>query len=92
MKFTIEEMNVLVRGLYLALEEAREQDHQHDTEYTNEYRALVSELHERVDNKLWKRVKKADNRYWAERWGQSDDTNMMEPGADGLYDPIDETK
>ncbi len=102
MKFTIEEMNVLVRGLHLALEEARKQDHQHDTEYTNQYRALVSKLHYRVDDKLWKRIKKADDRYWAAqylsdrhgdvRWGQSDDTNMMEPGADGMYDPIDETK
>lgn len=93
MKFTIEEMNVLVRGLYLALEEAREDERQHDTEYTFQYRVLVSKLYERMDDKLWKRVKKADDRYWAEQWERmNEDSDMPEPGADGICDPIDETK
>lgn len=93
MKFTIEEMNVLVRGLYLALEEAKREDREYDTEFTHEYRALVSELYERIDDKLWKKIKKEDDMYWAERWEVETNIHpMMEPGADGMYDPIDETK
>lgn len=93
MKFTIKEMNVLVRGLHLALEEAKREDREYNTPATNAHHAFVSKLHQRVDDKLWKRVKKAEDKYWVEHWEwANDDSNMPEPGADGMYDPIDETK
>ena len=58
MKFTIKELNVLVRGAYLALQEAERIHSEYNTEVSKRERDTARKVYDRIDGKLWDKVKK----------------------------------
>lgn len=83
MKFTIKELNVLVRGTRLAMEETREHHEKCNTDTTRWWYEEAKRLHERIEDKLWREVRKEEDAFWAKAWGDS--YGPAEPGAYGMY-------